>query len=187
MMSALSHSRLFVPCIWLLTLGALAMLLGLTGSRALRSYHDASAAQVTLQSAARDASVVIAMRDAVPVSMPSNQSQGGLTPRVTAALALAGVPDSALASLSPEAESQVLSQPGLRITRRRATLTLSGITLPQVGRFLDAWRAAEPSWTTSGIDLSPASGQSTEAGGDQPLRAIITIETATVSHDGAQL
>ncbi len=170
--------------IWLGTIGALAAILGLSLPAAVRARHEAAAARSTLQDAARDAGVVIALRAGVPDLPEDDQARGGLTPRAAAALERAGLPASALAGLSPEAESQVAGSPGLRVSRRRATLTLSGVTLPQVGRFLEAWRSAEPAWTASNIDLSAAGGPAPEAGGDLPLRAVIAIESISVRQSG---
>lgn len=176
----------FILYIWTAAIGALAVGLGLTAPDGLRARHDSYAVQTRLRDAARDAEVVIALREGMPESPTDDSPRGGLTPRVTGALERAGLPASALASLSPEAESQLGGQPGLRVSRRRATLTLSGVTLPQVGRFLDAWRSAEPAWTPASIDLSPAGGKVPEVGGDLPLRAVITIECAAVRREGDQ-
>jgi hypothetical protein len=89
------------------------------------------------------------------------EPQGGagtLAERVAPALAEAGMASSALQGVSPE--SQVGG--GDSVARRRATITFSA-TLPDLGRFLDAWRAREPAWTVTGIDLAP------ERRGDAPL------------------
>lgn len=172
--------------IWIGTIVILASTLGLTAPGAFRAHRESYIAQTTLRNTAHDAGVVTALRAAVPESPADDQARGGLTPRVTAALERAGLPASALVSLSPEAESQLAGQPGLRVSRRRATLTLTGVTLPQVGKFLDAWRSAEPAWTPASIDISPAGGKAPEAGGDLPLRVVITIEAAVVRRDGEQ-
>ncbi|MFN7021599.1 MAG: hypothetical protein ACK4WH_09765 [Phycisphaerales bacterium] len=153
---------------------------------AARARHDAVVAQASLRDAVRDAELIATMRTEVPEAPTDDSSRGGLTPRITAALERAGLPVGALASLSPEAESQVVSQAGVRVSRRRATLTLAGVTLPAVGRFLDAWRAAEPGWTPMSIDVSPAGGQAPEAGGDLPLRAVVVIESITARPTGDQ-
>lgn len=186
MKSSSVSARLIVPLLWLGCVGTALALVGLTSGHAQQAHRSASAAEEALKGVARDAEEVVSLRAAVPDLSPDHETPGGLTPRVIASLHRAGVPDAALASLSPEAESQLSNRPGLRVSRRRATVTLGGVTLPQVGRFLDAWRSAEPAWTTTGIDLSPAAGSANETGGDQPLRAVIAIETTTVTHDGAE-
>lgn len=175
-----------VLSIWIGTIVTLTATLGLTAPGALRAHRDSYIAQTTLRNTARDAGIITALRAAVPESPADDQARGGLTPRVTSALERAGLPASALASLSPEAKTQLAGQPGLRVSRRRATLTLTGVTLPQVGKFLDAWRSAEPAWTAASIDISPAGGKAPEAGGDLPLRVVITIEATLVRRDGEQ-
>jgi hypothetical protein len=112
-------------------------------------------------------------------------ARGGLTTAVNEALAAAGVPAASLSSLSPAAEMPVTSQAGssgLAAVRQRALLTLAPITLPQVGRFLGAWREAHPDWTISAIDFSPEAPGRREPspGSDLPLRVVITLETLFV-------
>jgi hypothetical protein len=112
-------------------------------------------------------------------------AQGGLTTAVNGALAAAGVPAASLSSLSPTAEMPVTSQAGssgLVAVRRRASLTLAPITLPQVGRILAVWREAHPDWTISAIDFSPEAPGRREPspGSDLPLRVVITLETLFV-------
>jgi hypothetical protein len=172
--------------IWMAAIGTAGAAVALTAPGASRARHDAVVAQATLRDAGRNAELVATVRTQVPAATADDPSRGGLTPRVTAALERAGLPVDVLASLSPEAESQVANQAGVRVSRRRATLTLAGVTLPAVGRFLNAWRSAEPAWTFVSIDVSPAGGQPPEAGGDLPLRAVIVIESVAVRPRGDQ-
>jgi hypothetical protein len=111
----------------------------------------------------------------------------GLTPRISAALASCGQPASSVASVSPESESS-MGETDLHARRTRAVVTLSGVTLPQLGSFLGAWRAREPAWTIASVDLAPQTGSGGAAvpgaGGDLPLRAVIEIETMFVDQGG---
>ena len=89
----------------------------------------------------------------------------------------AGLPPSALQNLTPETES-AHGTTGLR--RQVAKLTLDSLTLPELGRFLQEWRSAEPVWTVSSLDITPAPARKRAAAAeptDRPLRAVITIET----------
>lgn len=174
-----------ILAIWIGTIAALVAIMALALPAVTRAHRDAYSSRSMLTEVLRHADVIVSLRNSMPDAFSDDSSRGGLTPRVTAALEQAGLPSATLASLSPEAETQLPLQPGLRVSRRRATLTLSGVTLPQVGRFLDAWRASEPAWTPASIDLSPVGGNAPEAGGDFPLRAVIVIETAALGHDGA--
>jgi hypothetical protein len=171
---------------WISAVGLAGAAVAVTAPGAARARHEAVIAQAFLRDAARNAELIATIRTQVPDAPADDPSRGGLTPRVTAALERAGLPVGVLGSLSPEAESQVASQAGVHVSRRRATLTLAGVTLPAVGRFLDAWRTAEPAWTPSSIDVSPAGGQPPEVGGDLPLRAVIVIESIAMRPTGAQ-
>lgn len=171
---------------WVGAAAALGIALGTIGPGATRARHDAERAAASLRDAVRHAELIVSLRTRATDAPADDPSRGGLTPRVTAALQQAGLPAGALAGLSPEAEAVIADQGGVRVARRRATLTLSGVTLPQVGKFLDAWRSAEPVWTPVSIDLSPIGGKPPEAGGDLPLRAVIAIESTAVRQDGDQ-
>ncbi len=121
-------------------------------------------------------------------------AKGGLTTAVNEALASAGLPAASLSSLSPATEMPIAlrpaaasgsgeaNAPGLAAVRQRALLTLAPISLPQVGRFLAAWREAHPDWIVSAIDFSPEPPGRREPtpGSDLPLRVVITLETLFV-------
>jgi hypothetical protein len=121
-------------------------------------------------------------------------AKGGLTTAVNEALASAGLPAASLASLSPAAEMPIAlrpaaasgsgeaNTPALAAVRQRALLTLAPISLPQVGRFLSAWREAHPDWIVSTIDFSPEPPGRREPspGSDLPLRVVVTLETLFV-------
>jgi hypothetical protein len=169
--------------IWIVAVGLAGAAVAVTAPGAARARHNAVVAQASLRDAAHSAELIATLRAQAP-DATAGDAHGGLTPRVTTALERAGLPVGALASLSPESESQVVSQTGVRVSRRRATLTLAGVTLPAIGRFLDAWRAAQPAWTPSSIDVAPAGGQAPEAGGDLPLRVVIVIESVAVRQTG---
>jgi len=98
----------------------------------------------------------------------------GLASQISKALAHCGIPASTLQSLSPESQSAS----GTGCIRKRATLNLTGLTLPQVGAFLAAWRGAD--YTVSSIELSPLErtpqASAASPGADLPLRAVITLE-----------
>src|SRR5690606_2866944 len=107
---------------------------------------------------------------------------GTLAERTAGALADAGLPGSALQGVSPE--SQVGGDRSGGVSRRRATLTLA-TTLPQLGRFLGAWRAREPAWTVTGIDLAPEARGEAAPGSDLPIRAVLTIESIAFGRGSA--
>lgn len=111
----------------------------------------------------------------------------GLAPSVSAVLASCGLPASTLSSLSPE--TNVASVGPLKVQRQHATLTLTAITLPQLGTFLEAWRKHEPAWVTSSIEITSDGGRPTNPatpGGDLPLRAVMAIETLRLQSAGGE-
>ncbi|MCL4743435.1 MAG: hypothetical protein KJZ54_14660 [Phycisphaerales bacterium] len=124
--------------------------------------------------AARDVRRIVELRAALPT--PHTGDESPLARRVGAALAAAGLDAGTLADLSPEAHL-----PSAGLVRRRATLTLTGVTLPEVGRFLAAWREAEPGWTVTAADLTPESSRTAPPGADRPLRAVLTVEALFAS------
>lgn len=127
-----------------------------------------------------------------------------LSPAITAALASSGLPAQTLASLSPESATReriegggsgiAAQAPAASIIRRRATLVLTPLTLPQLGRFLDIWRkqavpdsrgsAGEP-WTVSRIDVEPRRDGQPTPGADLPLRATLVMESVSLEADMA--
>ena len=127
-----------------------------------------------------------------------------LSPAITAALASSGLPAQTLASLSPEsatrewidssASGAAASPIAAHIIRRRATLVLTPLTLPQLGRFLDTWRkqtapdaqgsAGDP-WTVSRIDVEPRRDGQPTPGADLPLRATLVMESVSLEADMA--
>jgi len=122
---------------------------------------------------------------------PRSASEGGLAQEVSAVLAAAGLPASAMTSLSPDNGTALPGDSGL--TQLRAGLTLNNITLPQLGRFLSEWRRRHPApgrWTVTAIDLSPEaeSGKAAAPGAtarDLPLRAVMNLESI-VAEGGEQ-
>lgn len=157
--------------LWSLTFAILV----LTGVRASHAHARRVLSRLILNTTEAQARELVQRRSLARESSlpslppPSSRAEGGLAGKVARALADAGLPASALQSLSPEAES---TDKG--VVRQHATLTLSGPSLPQVGRFMDAWRTAEPQWIISGLDLSPAG--TAAPGADVPLRTVITLD-----------
>jgi hypothetical protein len=162
-------------CLWILVIAASAGVLIVGGSRAARAHAESAESRRELISVTHQASELARLRRGGR-DFP-NRPEGGLAAKVASAMSRAGLASSILQSLSPEAQSAISGEAGARIFRQRATLTLAGLSLPQVGKLLDAWRTAEPDWLVSSIDLTPiTSKDSPSIGTDLPLRAVIAIE-----------
>lgn len=170
---------------WVVGAGAIA------GTMAVCVPRTAGAAAAAERDVARFHEVATAAAELADLARrsPSDHppaSDGKLALRISAAISAAGLPAASLSSLSPESASTERLDGGLRLIRRRATLMLTPLTLPQVGRFLDAWRMEAPGWTVSRIDLEPRreTSSSSATGGDLPLRAVIVIETLNLADTG---
>lgn len=94
-----------------------------------------------------------------------------LASKLGAACAAAGVPQWAITSVAPGSEST----PGHEgLAYQDAAVTLDGITLAQLGRFLDAWRAAEPVWRFTGVQFAPRAAEVRD-GATTPLRVQLAL------------
>jgi hypothetical protein len=125
---------------------------------------------------------IAALRSAAPSWSARAKPGTALAPTAAAAIASSGLPPSALSNVSPEAQTTV-GDGQFKAVRQRATITLTSVTLPDIGRFLDAWRLAEPDWTIAGVDLSPVGDtrrMTPTPGSDLPLRAVIIVESMTM-------
>ncbi len=162
--------------LWIVVPAASAALVVVVGSRAASARARAFAAKHTLVALSSQTAELVALRRGGQ-DLPE-RPEGGLATKISAAMSQAGLANAALQSLSPEAQTPLSSETGAKLSRQRATLTLSGTSLPQLGAFLNAWRTSEPDWFISGIDLSPINAPARESalGADLPLRAVLTIE-----------
>jgi hypothetical protein len=206
--------------IWAITLIASCGVLGFSSTRAAGARRRADAATTDLQRATIATDEIRQLRASLPVwttrgltdpsaspladDHPTQAAGGGvdagggmgtgtaMSSRVTAALGAAGLPASCMSSVQPDTETTVAQVENMQARRSRVTLTLDGLSLPQLGSFLDAWRRREPAWTVAGIDISPqppppptakrdttSSSTASSAwtrGGDAPLHVVLSIE-----------
>jgi hypothetical protein len=172
--------------LWVLAVIGSAATLAWSGRSALQARDSARQELGRLAIVQGQAEQIRQLQSAAPAWTDAGKPAAGLTARVGAVLQAAGLPTAALSSLSPEAESLTGSDQ-VRVHHRRATLTLGGVTLPQTGAFLDAWRQLEPAWTVASVDLGPESNRGNApaaAGGDLPLRAVIALEAVYVEESG---
>ncbi|MCC6679178.1 MAG: hypothetical protein IT436_18790 [Phycisphaerales bacterium] len=127
--------------------------------------------------------------EAQTAALPQGRDGTSLAEEVAGVLSASGLPPSALASLSPDSAQSSGTGP---LVRLRAGMTLTKVTLPQLGRFLSEWRRRQADvggWTVTDIDLSPESGVDAIAGSagtgrDLPLRAVMSLES--IAAEGAE-
>lgn len=176
---------------WSMVLFAAAAALGTVVPRAHRAGVRAQSQLAVFARVAAEAQELARLRAAGMVDQMIAQSKESakLAPAVSAALSGSGLPTSALSSLSPESESTkpVGGPTGnqVRIVRKRATLVLTPVTLPQLGRFLQTWRQRSPEWTVDRLELDPrpiggGSAAAPPPGSDLPLRVVVGLESLTL-------
>lgn len=102
-----------------------------------------------------------------------------LAQRVSDTLASAGLSVSVMQSLSPD--SSPTEGP---VQRRRATLSLAQLTLPQFGRFLAAWRDRSPHWAVTSVSLTPdetaKAASEVGPGSDRHVHAVLVFESIVI-------
>lgn len=180
-----AHSRRGLALLWAVTILLSAAMLASVAPRALRAQRTSQTQLAAASSLARSASELARLRAESPTDRATSEPEPKLATRVSAALAAAGLPASNLAVLSPESESVEPVTAAAAVVRRRATMVLTPVSLPQLGRFLAEWRARSPEWTPTRIDLEPinagagpsSSSSSTQPGGDLPLRVTLAVES----------
>lgn len=163
--------------LWTAASAATLTAIGTTAGRAAQARQEAAAATQELLLVRERSARLQQLRE---MNVEGAATSIPLAQRVNDALAAAGLPQGTLSSLSPESATMQRATPtGPAMVRKRATLTLAPIALPQVGKFLAEWRTQEPDWSVASVDLSPDGGKVVPTGGDLPLRAVVVIETVT--------
>lgn len=187
-----------VAAIWLGTITLMGGLLVPAGWRAANAAHERTTAALELASLTAQARELTSLKAATPMWIGRQQPDSALAPKVSATLAAAGLPPSTLQSLSGESAALVTGgvasgsqRPAMR---RRGQLTLSGLTLPELGKFLSAWRQENAGWTVASLEVAPENGSGTGGskpgrdlvlvGGDMPLRVVLGLETVYLDQPG---
>lgn len=144
------------------------------------AHRDLQESQARLDRTRRTVESLTALQSAVPIDQKPSRTDPGLAARATSTLERIGLSAGTLSAFSAEPDVLVGSAGDLRVTRSRATISLVGLSLPQVGLFLDAWRKAEPKWIPISIELSPDTTRMPHVAGDLPLRIVILVEALHV-------
>lgn len=114
----------------------------------------ADKAVVRVASLAHNLAEIETLRTQKQTALLDSPPTESMSSAVRVSLKTIGLPDSVLRSLTGSPD-EALSGQGLEGYRRLSvTLQLTPITTKQLGQFLAAWRAAEPAWLVTRIDLS---------------------------------
>jgi hypothetical protein len=171
--------------VWLV-LGVSAALCLWEGHRYYTARSDAGLALRQLAVVRADAREIAALQAAAPPESRRPRPATGLATRVTDILSKAGLPQAVLQNVSPETETGI-GNSGLR--RQSAKITLDGLTLPDLGRFLQQWRATQPPWVVASIDITPTTARIAAKPGqatDRPLRAVLGVEIVFAANEGVR-
>lgn len=109
-----------------------------------------------------------------PAWLDRSAPEAELAKRVASTLGRIGLPASSLANVEPDAPAPVGrvddQRVGPLIKRARASVTLRSLTLPDVGRFLDAFRQRETDWTITSVRIEPERTVASVPKGSAPPR-----------------
>lgn len=175
------NPRLRFSLVLAIALGAFVLVFACT--RAFRAESAAREAERRAGQLGAAAAEIDTLHAGLPAWATSSASESDtLAKRAGQVVASAGLPASALSSFATQSElTGTPTASGSRIERRKANMVLTGVTLPQLGSFLNAWRSREPEWVVAGIDVSPdglsSASRVSAAGGDLPLRVVLTAES----------
>ncbi len=156
---------------------------------AVKTFEDAHASRGTNSRLQADIDTIVRSLPAWVHAPEVSVQEGALAQRFTTALTSAGLAPADIEAFTPASSTLIEVVPGSKtgpqIARSRASASLTGVTLPKLGRLLEAWRLAAPAWTVTQIDstplrLSPIDAASC-AGSDLPLRVSLTVERLTAT------
>lgn len=169
-------------------------LLAWSASRVVTALGRADAAHTRLTQIQTAATELAALEQRQPSASLGKRPERNLSGQIADALAEAGLPPTTLASLTPEEDAPITAAPStngrpttnsLAYRRQAARLTLEPLTLPDLGRYLSAWRTRQPEWTTSSIQISPIITKDAAATSpSRPIRVTCLIECVYVEQPG---
>jgi len=123
---------------------------------AWRGYDDAHqqlrAGQAQLTAIERDVAEIIALRGLDQHIADRKPPERDVIARVNAALTRAGLPASALTSLTPESDAALPDNS--QYHRQTLRLSLRSLDIQRLGTFLSAWRNSQLVWTITQIELT---------------------------------
>jgi hypothetical protein len=158
-------ARVILACTALLA--AVVVALGAQQLTAARS--RARSAQTALDQIARDAQEVLELLGRVQHVELRQRPQQDVIAQVNTVLAEVGIPSRSLRSLSPEADSQIVSgkdTTNAKLNRQSLRLVLENLTVPEIGAFLLKWRSSQQIWTVTRIELAHSGGRGQDGNED---------------------
>lgn len=183
-------TRSAIISMWLLVAAVSTLVLSWTGRRA---YLASALADEQIDMAVSAASAQRELTDLTKswsTHIGLQRPDTGLSPQISQSLAQTGLPASVLTSFQPGGETVQSRNTKFQIVQLQVTFTLEGLTLPQLGRFFQSWRTAQPTWVVNSVNLAPAyhavrstpanvsstSVSANNTGFDAPIRAVVVIK-----------
>ena len=122
-------------------------------ARALGDAQDAVAVEArSLQQTGADLAELADLQTQREVVAAAKRPTNDVIAQVNAVLRDAGIPTARLKALEPEADVPLAG----RYRSQTLRFALERLSLPEIGSFLAAWRAAETVWTPRAIELTHA-------------------------------
>lgn len=129
------------------------------------SAHRSAAARLDSQESLsgdvyEDLEAILRLRAAEERIAPGKRPEQDVIARVNATLADAGLPLSTFGGQAPESDAAIDNRSAAgdssRYRRQAVRLTLRELTVPQLGGFLTRWRATQPAWVPTRLELTHA-------------------------------
>jgi hypothetical protein len=169
---------------WTICMLAGLAVLTVFGIRHLQAARQAvAAAHARYQTTTTQVQRVIDLRAQAEQILLNSKPMEAVLPTVNLALNSAGVPSSKLRSIAPESDSALggaMKDGGGEYRRQSIRLSLSQLTLNDLGGLLNEWRKLHTVWTPSRIELSH--GNDRRATGTYDVAIVITT---TYFQDGS--
>ena len=126
----------------------------ISAKRFQNAKEGAAAALEAKESVERDAAAILALRQQKARVELRERPKQDVIAQVNAVLADAGIPSDRFQGLEREGDEAVGDATSATRTRRQSLrLTLDRISPADLGAFLGKWRAAQPAWTVSRVEL----------------------------------
>lgn len=158
-------------------------------SRLASADRARDAAMAQLLEVRRDAQEVIDLRAASQRVNARERPAQDVIAMVNAAMAEAGIPNAQFKGLSPEADVALAPRNGPNVTpagyrRQSLRLSLAGLSVADLGRFLAAWRQSQQIWTVTRLELTHQ--RSPEPVGGDAYDVTIILAATYIAEGAAQ-
>ena len=144
-----------------IAIAALALIVAVESHRLSSARSGVEAAAARLRTAQNDVQEITLLRSRQARIAEHKRPEQDVIARIHAAMAEAGLPVAThFKSLRPESDAAAAGAPQYR--RQSVAVALQSMDLPGLGRFLAAWKYANPLWTPTRLELVHAQAKGAE-------------------------